>query len=83
MKAKDECLYYIIRKMGGLGVRAKDVYFDNALRHIERDGLNGMCRLEVEALIMAARERGRLNELDYAVEAAIKEEHACTAGKDK
>jgi len=55
--------------MGGLGIRAKDVYFEDMLRHIGQDGLPGMRRLEIKAVVMAADERGRLDELDEAVEA--------------
>jgi hypothetical protein len=36
--------------MGGLGVKAKDIYFDNMLEHVRRDGLTNMCNLEVRFL---------------------------------
>ena len=68
MKPRDECIYYLVREMGGLGIRAKDVYFEDMLKHIGQDGLTGMRRLEIKAVVMAADERGRLGELDEAVE---------------
>lgn len=67
-KPRDECSYYLVREMGGLGIRAKDVYFEDMLRHIRQDGLRGMRRLEIRAVFMAADQRGRLEELDEAVE---------------
>lgn len=68
MKHRAECLYYLVREMDGLGARAKDVYFEDALEHIRQDGLSDMCHLEVEGLVMAAEKRGRLEDLDEAVE---------------
>ncbi len=72
LKPRDECLYYLIREMDGLGTKAKSIYFDDAVEHVRRDGLTDMSHLEVRALVMAARERGRLNELDRAVEMGSK-----------
>lgn len=37
-------------------------------RHIRQDGLKGMRRLEIRAVVMAADQRGGLEELDEAVE---------------
>ena len=31
-------LYYLVREMGALGVRAKDVYFDDALAGLKEPG---------------------------------------------
>lgn len=70
MKSRDECIYYLVREMGGLGIKAKEIYFDEMLGHIRQDGLKNMCRLEIRALVMAAKQRDRLDELDAAVEAA-------------
>ena len=70
MKPKGECSYYLVREMCGLGIKAKEIYFNDMLNNIRKDGLKDMCRLEIRALIMAAEQRGRLDELDAAVEAA-------------
>jgi len=70
MKPRNECSYYLVREMGGLGAKAKDVFFDDMLEHIRQNGLKDMRHIEVEALVMAARERGRLDELDAAVRCA-------------
>jgi len=67
LKSRDECLYYLVREMGGLGAKAKEIYFDEMLSHIRRDGLKNMCRLEIKAMVMAAEQRGRLQDLDAAV----------------
>ena len=67
MKSKSECLYYLVREMGGLGVEAKEEYFIDALENVRQTGLAGMCRLEIKALVMAAEKRGMLDELDAAV----------------
>ena len=72
LKTRDECIYYLVREMGGLGTKAKPIYFDDAVEHVRRDGITDMSHLEVRALVMAARERGRLNELDRAVEMGSK-----------
>lgn len=66
-----ECLYYLVREMGGLGSRAKDIYFNDALAHIQEKGFRNLelCELEIRALIHAACRRGRLSELDEAVTA--------------
>lgn len=68
MKPRDECLYYLVREMDGLGIKAKDIYFEDMLRHVRQDGLRGMRQIEVRAAIAAADQRGRLGELDKAVE---------------
>lgn len=73
LKPRDECLYYLVREMGGLGVKAKDIYFDNMLEHVRKDGFKNICKLEVKAVIMAAEQRGRLQELDEAVEMGCNE----------
>lgn len=67
MKPRSECLYYLVREMGDLGVKAKDIYFDDVLQHVREGGLKGMRNIEIQALVMAARQRGRLPELDAAV----------------
>lgn len=69
LKPRDECLYYLVREMGGLGAKAKPIYFEDAVEHVRRDGLTDMSHLETRALVMAARERDRLEELDEAVAA--------------
>ena len=68
MKSLDECLYYLVREMGGLGINAKDIYFTDALAHVEKSGLDGLREIEIDALIMAAERRGLVNELDRVVE---------------
>jgi hypothetical protein len=71
VKSKSECLYYLVREMGELGVPAKDSYFEDVLEYVRQSGLDGMCQIEVKALIMAAEYRGRLKELDAVVAARI------------
>ncbi len=61
-----ECLYYLMREMGGNGLKADDKYFDGALKLIDtsweyRD-------IELRALVCAAKKRGRLSELDAVME---------------
>jgi hypothetical protein len=53
--------------MGGLGVKAKEVYFDDLLEHIKQDRLRDMSNLEIRAVVMAAGQRDKLEELDKAV----------------
>lgn|GEM_PF-6897617 len=69
MMSLQECLYYIVRADCG-GIPEKDVYFDDALAHIREQGFRNiaMCAVEIRALIHAAKRRGRLEELDRAVE---------------
>ncbi len=81
LKPRDECLYYLVREMDGLGVKAKDIYFEDALQHIKESGLIDMRHIETIALIDAARERGRLSELEAAVSASSKLED--TSGRNK
>ena len=71
LKPADECSYYLVREMFGMGVRAKDVYFDDMLQQVRTKGLSGLGlrHIEIDALIMAAKARDRLDELDAAVEA--------------
>ena len=69
LKSRGECIYYLVREMGGLGPQAKGIYFDEMLKHIRQKGLKGMSNLEIDALIMAAQQRGRMDELDAAVKA--------------
>lgn len=68
MKPRNECLYYLVREMDNLGVKAKDIYFEDILRHVRQDGFNDMRRLEIRAVFFAAGCRGRLEELNKAVE---------------
>jgi hypothetical protein len=76
LKPRDECLYYLVREMGGLGIKAKDIYFENILQHVIKDGLKDMCYIEIDALMIAAKERGRLPELDAAVDGHCIEKEA-------
>ena len=64
MKPLGECLYYLVREMGALGVRAIDVYFDDALAGLKEPGRPNLRRIEIRALVYAARRRNRLSELD-------------------
>jgi hypothetical protein len=70
MTPLDECLYYLVREdfNAARGGREKDIYFNDALRHISEKGLAGLRVVEVDALVNAARRRGRLDDLDKAVE---------------
>ena len=68
LKPRNECLYYLVREMGGLGVKAKDVYFEDALEHVRQRGFEGMAQIEVGAMVRAAMARGRVEELDRIVE---------------
>ena len=64
----DECLYYLVREDFN-NVLEKDVYFEEALRHIRERGFQNLelCKVELLALINAAKRRNRLEELDRAV----------------
>ena len=73
LKPRDECLYYLVREMGGLGPRAEDIYFEDVLEHVRRSGLAGMRPIEESALINAAYIRDRLKDLDMAVEGGSSE----------
>lgn len=64
MKPLNECMYYLVREMGGMGAKAKDIYFDNALTGLKGPGRNKLRPVEIRALMMAAKSRGRLDELD-------------------
>jgi hypothetical protein len=68
IKPRDECLYYLIREGGGLGIKAKPVYFEDMLRHLRKDGIVNMSHLDIVSTILAAKTRGRLNDLDKAVD---------------
>ncbi len=63
-----ECVYYLVREMDGLGIRAGEKHFEDALQHVRDHGLKGLRNLEIDALIMAAELRGREEELDAAVD---------------
>ena len=63
----DECLYYLVREMGGLGIKAKEIYFEDMLEHIRKNGLKNMRLIEARAVIMAALERDRIDDLRQAV----------------
>ncbi len=63
-----ECIYYLVREMDGLGIRAGDKHFEAALQHVREHGLKGLRDLEIEAPYMAAELRGREEELDAAVD---------------
>lgn len=65
----DECMYYLVRAYGGMGVREKKEHFDGALAHIRERGFKNveMSALELRALIAAAKRRGWLEELDEVV----------------
>jgi len=64
MKPLNECIYYLVSEMGGLGARAKDVYFEDALEGLREHGCPTLRAVEIHALIDAALRRGRLSELD-------------------
>lgn len=64
MKPLNECIYYLVREMGGLGAKAKDVYFEDALTGLKDPGREKLRPVEMKALVVAASSRGRLNELD-------------------
>lgn len=68
MKPRDECLYYLVREMDDLGIRAKDVYFKDMIDHVKQTGLDGMRPVEIQAIVWAAIARGKEEELDSAVE---------------
>ncbi len=68
-----ECMYYLVREMDGLGIRAGEKHFEDALQHVREHGLKGLRDLEIEALYMAAKLRStetvnRVKELDAAVD---------------
>ena len=67
MKPRNECVYYLVREMGGLGAKAKEIYFEDMLEHIRKDGLGEMLRIEFTGILEAARIRGRLDELETAM----------------
>jgi len=68
MKDRDECLYYLVRELDGLGPKANPIYLDSILEHIRRDGIVNVRWLEFVAVAEAARTRGRLKELAEATE---------------
>jgi len=68
MIPREEALYYLVREMGGLGIRAGEKHFEAALEHVRQDGLAGLRNIEIEALVEAAMLRNREKELDEAVE---------------
>lgn len=68
MNPRIECMYYLVREMDGLGIRAGDKHFEAALEHVRQSGFAGFRRIEVDALIEAAKLRNREQELDEAVE---------------
>ncbi len=77
LKPVDECAYYLVREMDGLGAKAKDIYYDSILEHIRKKGLGGcgLISLEIKALVAAARQRDRLEELDAAIERSLIDEN--------
>ncbi len=67
-----ECIYYLVREMDGLGIRAGDKHFEDALQHVRENGLVGLRPIEIDALYMAAKLRtartvDRIKDLDAAV----------------
>jgi len=72
MKPYKECLYYLVREDANNdvtpGYLENDIWFDDVLEHIRRDGLHDLCEIELICLVNAARRRSRLEELDAAVE---------------
>ncbi len=72
MKPRNECVYYLVREMGGLGIKAKEIYFEDMLEHIRKDGLGDMLRIEITGILEAARIRGRLDELEAAMKEGAK-----------
>ena len=69
-----EAMYYLVREMGGLGVKAQDKHFEAALEQVRKNGLKGLRRVEIRALVWSAITRGREQELDDAVEQGMTEE---------
>ena len=74
LKPLEECIYYLVREdyncaIGGSKIE-QDVYLDHILQHIKQIGFKNLelSRLELEAIINAAKRRNRLDELDAAVE---------------
>jgi len=72
MKPLNECQYYLVRAMYGLGASETDEVYADTLEHIRRDGLAGWTRFQVDALIDAAARRGRLAELDHVVSGEVR-----------
>ncbi len=70
MKTWAECAYYLMRAFSpgfvGQGIPESDEYFEDALKHVQNGGLPSM-QIEIDALVAAAKRRGRLAELDAAV----------------
>ena len=75
MIARDEVMYYLVREMDGLGIRAGEKHFTAALEHVKQSGLAGFRRIEVDALVEAARLRNREQDLDQAVEQGERSTH--------
>ncbi len=69
---KDTCIYYLMREMGGLGIKAGEKYFEGILQHIRENGLVGWRNIEIQGVIAAAMRRNRENDLDTAVEEGFK-----------
>jgi len=67
MKPFRECIYYMVRELGGHGIPAKEVYVDDAIAFVRENGLPDMRVIELRALIEAANSRGKIAELDQAV----------------
>ncbi|HAR33379.1 MAG TPA: hypothetical protein DCR95_04620 [Desulfobacter sp.] len=72
VKPLAECLYYMVREDFNARYGSKlekNIYFDDALKHIREKGFENLeiTKIEILALINAARRRCRLEELDQAV----------------
>jgi len=73
MKGFKECLYHLTRESfnnqhSDTGWREKEEFFNDVLEHIKKHGLIEMNRVEIISLVEAAERRGRIKELDEAVE---------------
>lgn len=75
MRTLQECLYYLVREDFNVTktpeYREKDEYFNDAIEYIRQHGLqpqnHKIIRIELIALINAARRRGRLEELGKVI----------------
>lgn len=74
LKPIDECIYYLVREDYNCSIGAekleKDIYFEHMIQHIREIGFKNLelSEIEITAIINAAKRRGRLKELDAAVE---------------
>jgi len=86
MKGFKECLYYLTREAfnnqdGDCGWREKEEYFNDVLEHIKNHGLIEVLPVEIISLVEVAELRGRIKELDEAVEIGSAKPAATLAGQ--